>query len=304
MDGRHVECRISLSWVRPSIPHPFSHTLCRPFPPLNPPRLTRPVLHSYDAAAHLAEEIPHASRNVPLAMVGSVLVNGILGLAYCLVLLFGLGDLDNLLASATGFPFMQLFLNITNSATGATVMALIPTLIAIAANAAGLTSTSRTFWSFARDDAIPGAKFFAHVHPRLKIPLRMVLLVTLLEFLLGFIYLASTTAFNAILSMAILGMYLSYALPIAYMLFCGRRESSPRPGPFKLGKTLGRVVNAIALCWLVLAMFFSTWPNFYPVTAENMNYSTVVLAGWVVVGGGYYFALGRGKYEGAVLDFH
>lgn len=237
-------------------------------------------------------------------MVGSVLVNGVLGFAYCLVLLFGLGDLANLLETATGFPFMQLFYNTTNSAAGATVMSLIPTLIAILANAAGLTSTSRTFWAFARDDAMPFSKFFAHVDTRLKIPIRMVLLISVLELLLGFIYLGSTTAFNAILSMAILGMYLSYAMPIGYMLFCGRGVNSPQPGPFKMGRTVGTIVNAIAFLWLILAMFFSTWPNFYPVTLETMNWSTVVLAAWVGIGGAYYLVVGRKQYEGPSKEAH
>lgn len=255
----------------------------------------------YDAAAHLAEEIPHAARNVPLAMVGSVIANGVLGFIYCLVLLFGLGDLNSLLETTTGFPFMQLYLNITNSRAGATVMSLIPTIIAIAANAAGLASTSRTFWAFARDDAIPAPTFWAHVDKGLKIPVRMVLLISVLELLLGFVYLGSTTAFNAVLSMAIIGMYLSYALPIAYMLFCGRGSSGPQPGPFKLKRMVGTVANVVALAWLVLAMFFSTWPNFYPVTAGTMNYSIVVLAGWVIIGAFYYLGWGRHVYTGPVV---
>ncbi|KAF7864017.1 hypothetical protein EAF04_006982 [Stromatinia cepivora] len=66
-------------------------------------------LLSYEAACHLAEEMPRPARDVPIAMVGSVAVNGILGLGYCILLLYSLGDLDELLASPTGFPFMQLY---------------------------------------------------------------------------------------------------------------------------------------------------------------------------------------------------
>jgi choline transport protein len=235
-------------------------------------------------------------------MIGSVLANGVLGFVYCLVLLFGLGDLGGLLETTTGFPFMQLFLNTTKSTAGASIMSMIPTVIAIAANAAGLASTSRTFWAFARDEAIPASGFFAHVDTHFKIPLRMVILVSILQLLLGFIYLGSTTAFNAILSMSIIGMYLSYALPIMYMLFYGRSSRTYLPGPFNLNATMGKLLNVAALLWLIVAIFFSTWPNFYPVTAANMNYSTVVLAGWVAVGAVYYAVAGRKKYEGPVVD--
>ena len=171
-------------------------------------------LLGYDAACHLAEELPHASRNVPIAMIGSVTVNGILGIGYCIMLLFSTGGLDVLLSTPTGFPFMQIFFDANKSRAGATVMSLIITFTAIAATVAGITSTSRTTWAFARDKAIPFDRYFAHVDKKLHIPVRMVVLVTVPQMLLGFIYLGNSTAFNSILSMAILGMYTSYLIPI------------------------------------------------------------------------------------------
>lgn len=179
-------------------------------------------------------------------------------------------------------------------------MTLIICLIATAANAAGLTSTSRTFWAFARDDAIPMSRYFTHIDTKWRVPVRMVLLVSLLEMLLGLLYLGSYTAFNAVLSMAILGMYLSYVLPIMYMLLYGRGESAVF-GPFKLGRA-GPAINVVAILWAVLAMIFSTFPNFYPVNAMNMNYSTVVLGGWVLVGAGFWFAYSKRKYDGPLID--
>lgn len=69
-------------------------------------------------------------------MLGSVITNGLMGFAFAIMLLFSLGDLDAILASPTGFPFMQLFLNVTGSPAGATVLALFVSLVAVAANAA------------------------------------------------------------------------------------------------------------------------------------------------------------------------
>ncbi|KAH7389189.1 amino acid transporter-like protein [Cadophora sp. MPI-SDFR-AT-0126] len=255
----------------------------------------------YDAACHLAEEMPRPERNVPIAMVGSVVVNGIMGFGYAIMLLFSLGDLEGLLTSATGFPFMQLFLNVTQSKGGATVLILVPTLIAVAANAAGCTSTSRTFWAFARDSATPYSKYFSHVNTPLQIPVRAVVLVTICEMLLGFIYLGNSTAFNAILSMAILGMYTSYLLPIVYMALYGRRKLVGKFGPFKLGNVLGPVTNVAAICWLVVAIVFSTFPTLQPVTPQNMNYAIVVMGGWLVAGMVFFFISGKGKYAGPIL---
>lgn len=289
----------------------------------------------YDAACHLAEEMPRPERNVPIAMVGSVVVNGIMGFGYAIMLLFSLGDLEGLLTSATGFPFMQLFLNVTQNKGGATVLILMPTLIAVAgtlstmfppglgvlsfskdrgrpfqetfadivitANAAGCTSTSRTFWAFARDSATPYSKYFSHVNTSLQVPVRAVVLVTICEMLLGFIYLGSTTAFNAILSMAIIGMYTSYLLPIVYMSLYGRRKLVGKFGPFKLGNVFGPITNVAAICWLVVAIVFSTFPTLQPVTPQNMNYAIAVMGGWLLAGVVFYFIAGKGKYAGPIL---
>lgn len=238
-------------------------------------------------------------RNVPIAILGSVVVNGVLGFVYCLVLLFSLGDLNTLLASSTGFPFMQLFENATRSVAGGTILSLVVSLVAVAANAAGLTSTSRTAWAFARDKAIPFDAYFAHVSKGQQIPVRMVVLVSILQALLGLLYLGSTTAFNAVLSMSILGMYASYLLPIVFMLARRGRRDHPAGVPrgvFRLGRVGGYMTNVASVLWLVFAMVFSTFSSFMPVDARNMNYSVVVMSGWLVFGVVYYYAGGKGRY--------
>lgn len=242
-------------------------------------------------------------------MVGSVAINGLIGLVYAIVLLFALGDLESLLTSQIGFPFMQLFLNATGSPAGASILALCITLIAVAANAAGLTSTSRTAWAFARDDGLPASGFLSAVNPTVKVPVRMILVVSSLQMLLGLIYLGSSTAFNAVLSMAILGMYASYFSPILFMLIYGRRTAGSEvvrglgPGMFNLGSRWGAVVNGIALLWLILAMVFSTFPTVQPVTPDNMNYCVVVTMGWMFIGGVYYYVFGgKKRFTGPVVE--
>ena len=248
----------------------------------------------------MAEELDNPAQYVPIAMVGSVTVNGILGLIYCVVLLFCLGDLDELLATTTGFPFMQLFLNSTRSRAGATVLSVLISLTAIGGAFAGLISTSRTSWAFARDGGMPYSGYFAHLDSKHKVPVRICVLLTMLQALLGLLYIGNTTAFNAVLSMAILGIYASYVLPIAYMLVYGRSPSPHRIvrfGPFSLGRW-GPAINIIALLWGTMAMLFSMFPSLQPVTPENMNYSSVVVGGWVMLGVIYYVVFQRKSYQG------
>lgn len=219
------------------------------------------------------------------------------------MLLFSLGDLNDLLTSPTGFPFVQLFISVTRSPAGATVLTLCPTLIAVAANAAGLTSTSRTAWAFARDSAVPFSSYFSHVDHKVRVPVRMIICVSIIQMLIGFLYLGSTTAINAVLSMAILGMYASYLLPIIYMLLYGRNSARQHPrARFSLGKIGGGVINLISICWLIFAMVFSTFPGYQPVTSKNMNYAVAVMGAWLLFGAVFYFAFGRKGYSGPVLQ--
>ncbi|CAH0023117.1 unnamed protein product [Clonostachys rhizophaga] len=256
----------------------------------------------YDAACHLAEELPNASRNVPLAMMGSVAMNGVMGLGFVFMLAFSTGSLEDILQTPTGFPFMVIFLEATKSTALTTVLALFIVIIAVAAAMAGLTSTSRTFWAFARDDAVPFSNYFGKVSSKQKVPVRAVVLVCILNMLLGTIYAGNTTAFNAVLSMAIFGMYLSYMLPIIAMLFFGRsRLRSCDYGPFKLPRWLGVSCNTIALAWSSVAICFSTFPTQIPVTEANMNYSSVIMIGWVIIGLVFYLFNGRYRFKMPVV---
>ncbi|KAI5364012.1 putative amino acid/polyamine transporter I [Septoria linicola] len=220
----------------------------------------------YDAAAHLSEELLQPSKYVPVAMIGSIIINGLMGFIFTTILLYCLGDLPTLLESATGFPFVQLYFNVTGSHAGATILTLFHAFIALAANSAGLTSTRRTAWAFARDRAFPFSSHYSHLDQRSGLPVRMCILLTVLQFLLGLVYIGNTTAFNAVLSMAVVG-----------------------------------IINVIALVWGTIAMIFSMFPSYQPVTPENMNYASLVLGGWTIAGAMYYFFCQRGKFKGPIV---
>ncbi|KAG7423273.1 Choline transport protein [Fusarium oxysporum f. sp. raphani] len=252
----------------------------------------------YDAACHLAEELPHASRNVPIAIMGSIGINGILGLAFILVLLFSSDTLERLLQTPTGFPFVQLYLDVTKSHAGTTILTIFIVLMALAGAVAGLTSTSRTLWAFARDDATPFSAFLSTVKRNEHVPSRAIWTVTAFQILLGFIYLGSSAAFNAILSMAIIGMYLSYLLPILAMLFQGRSKLATKDyGPFKLGNAFGTLVNIVSVSWIILVIVFSAFPSAMPVSAQDMNYSSVIIVGWMFFGVLYYLLAGHRNFR-------
>jgi choline transport protein len=136
-----------------------------------------------------------------------------------LTVLFCLGDVDTVLATDTGFPFIQVFADSVKNIAGATTMVAIVLALTWAC-AIGITTTaSRMTWSFARDRGTPFSRWIGKVEPRTQVPVIAVGVVTLFAALLTLIYVGSYTAFNDVISLTITGFYGSYFLPSAFLLY-------------------------------------------------------------------------------------
>lgn len=111
----------------------------------------------------MSEEIHNASTVVPWAMISTIVLNGVLGFAVLIALLFCLGDINDALTSSTGFPFIEVFRQATNSDAAATGMTCIILIILFAAAIGIMATASRLLWSFARDNGVPGSAYISRV---------------------------------------------------------------------------------------------------------------------------------------------
>ncbi|KAF2461493.1 amino acid/polyamine transporter I [Lineolata rhizophorae] len=234
------------------------------------------VLTGFDGVLHLSDEIKNPPRKVPRSMILSVVINGVLALAFMITLLFCIGDVEAAVNTPTGYPIIQVYYSATKSKAGATIltiMLLIPMLISLFGV---IASVSRLAWSFARDGGLPFHEFFGYTHPTLRIPLNALGLVVVVAGVLGLINLGSTEAFFAIVSLATLGLYVSYVLPILFMLMRKIKNQHPEYGPFQLGKW-GIPVNIFALCYAIFIIIWLPFPATQPTTANSMNYAGPIL---------------------------
>ncbi|EMC93695.1 hypothetical protein BAUCODRAFT_251202 [Baudoinia panamericana UAMH 10762] len=172
-----------------------------------------------DASVHMAEEVSNAALNIPRAILGAMLINGMVGIAMMITVLYCLGDVETVLESATGFPFIQVFFDSVGNIAGATVMAGVVLALTWACATGIMTTASRMTWSFARDKGLPFSRFLSTVNPRTQVPANAVLMVSFLAALLTLIYIGSYTAFNDVVSLTITGFYGSYFLPAALLLY-------------------------------------------------------------------------------------
>ena len=112
----------------------------------------------------MSEEIENASLVVPKSILATYVLNGVLGFAMLVAVLFSVQDINAALSSPTNYPFMQIFLTATHSTGGATTMAAIITVMEISATTSSLAAASRQFWSFSRDHGVPGWRLFSKVN--------------------------------------------------------------------------------------------------------------------------------------------
>ncbi|KAJ5658284.1 uncharacterized protein N7484_001933 [Penicillium longicatenatum] len=172
-----------------------------------------------DASVHMAEEVANAATVIPKAIITGMTLNSLLGFSMMLTILFCLGDVKSVLDSATGFPFIQIFYNSTNSYTGASIMTALIMVLTMACSI-GITATaSRMTWSFARDHGFPFSHYLKKVNKRTQVPLVSVSVVCGLACALTLIYIGSTTAFNDVISLTVTGFYCTYFLPSAFLLY-------------------------------------------------------------------------------------
>ena len=110
--------------------------------------------------------------------------------------------------------------------------------------------------------------------------------------LLNLINIGSTTAFFAILSLNTLALYISYILPILFLVIHKIRGQHIPYGPFKLPRGLGLPINIFAICYAIFIAIFLPWPPVVPVSAVTMNYGGPVMCAvilfalldWVISG--------------------
>ncbi|GME28986.1 Amino acid/polyamine transporter I [Neofusicoccum parvum] len=265
-----------------------------------------------DAAAHMSEEIQHASSTIPRSMFASVFINGVLGLATVIATCFCLGsDPSAILATETGYPVIEMFRTATGSNASASGMTAVLIFICFAATVNVLTSGSRMLWAFARERGLPFSAWLSRVHSgrgRLglgtTVPLNAIVVFCTVAVLLSLINVGSAAAFNAFTSLVVAANYLVFLLSASVLLL--KRLRVPHAaipfGPFRLGRRLGPPVIAAAIAYTAVGLFFSFWPPVARPGPETMNWCVVVFGGAMLLSLAYWAAWGRKVYTGPVVE--
>jgi amino acid permease (GABA permease) len=247
----------------------------------------------YDASAHMTEETHDASRSGPRGIVMSILVSLAAGWILLIGVTFAIQNYTKEVGSATGVPPAQIFIDAVGSAGGKLLL-----LVAIGAQLfcgmSSVTANSRMIYAFSRDGALPGSAFWHAVNKRTRTPTNAIWLAAGGALILGLPYLWNYTAYAAVTSIAVIGLYIAYVMPTFLRL---RRGESFARGPWHLGRW-SYIVGWTAVTWVVVITILFMLPQVNPVTWSTFNYAVVAVAVVLGFAGIYWLVSARKWFKG------
>jgi len=168
---------------------------------------------------------------------------------------------------------------------------------------ASVTSASRMMFAFSRDGAIPGHRVWRRVAAN-RVPVYAVSAIVVLSWALMIpTYWNNATGYLVGTSIAVIGLYIAFVLPIILRLRAG--ESFER-GPWHLGKHY-RWIDTLAILWIALIcvlFLMPITPTGIPwKTGFNwnvVNYAPLTVGGALLLFGGWYLVSARKWFKGPV----
>ena len=246
----------------------------------------------YDASAHMTEETHNAAVAGPRGIVWSIIISLIAGW----VLLIGVTSaIQSYSTEATAVtPAAQVFIDALGKNGGLFLL-----LIAIGAQffcgMSSVTANSRMIYAFSRDGAVPGSQFWHRINPRTRTPTNSIWFAAVGAFILGVPYLWSPVAYAAVTSIATIGLYVAYGIPILLRLMAGDKFQR---GPWHLGQW-SKPVGIIAVIWIVFISILFVLPQAAPGnTLATFNFAIVAVAVVLIYSGGYWFLSARNWFKG------
>jgi amino acid transporter len=254
------------------------------------------TLTGYDASAHMSEETHDANVSAPRGIVFSVVVSVIMGFILLVAMNVGMTPdkvftaadgsavagyqhaLDSAAALSNAGPPVTVWIDAVGQ-TGGLIVLLLVIGAQFYCGMASVTANSRMIYAFSRDRAMPGSRFWHRINPRTRTPTNSIWLAAVGAFVLALPYLYSPTAYAAVTSIAVIGLYVAYVAPVYLRLRAGSRFEE---GPWTLGRW-SRPIGIVATIWVIFIAILFMLPLVQPINISTFNYTPVVFL--VVLGG-------------------
>jgi amino acid transporter len=241
------------------------------------------TITGFDASAHTAEETIDARRQVPRGILHSIFWSILFGLVMAISFILAIPDLGAA-AKDGGASWFNLFNNLPAPVLLKDLLAIGIVVANYCCALAGLTSTSRMVFAFARDGGLPASGVLKKVSPTHRTPVAAIWTSAILS-VAATLY---SPAFAALAAGCALFLYVSYAMPIAAGMVA-EGKTWTEFGPFRLG-FLSKPIALLALIGVLFVMYAGIQPPFDIL----INYAVGLLILLLVI----WFGFERKRFQG------
>ena len=259
----------------------------------------------YDASAHMSEETVNASRSAARGIVMSIVVSAVFGYILALGVTFAIQNLSDTTGAGT-FAVKEIFLQSLGNST-AKVMLFIIVMAQLFCGMSSITAASRMGYAFSRDRATPGHRLWRQLN-RERVPYLAAAAIVVLAFLCAFPAYFGTNgavAYAAVTSIATIGLYLAYAMPIYLRLRMGDKWE---PGEWNLGrhyKWIGTVA-CLWVCFISILFMAPLSPAGIPwnsgFTWLAVNYAPIAVLGTLLLVGVWWLVSAKKWFKGPIAQ--
>ena len=264
----------------------------------------------YDASAHMSEETQNASLTAARGVIMSILVSAVFGYILALGVTFAIQSFTSVTGAGI-FAVKQVYLDALGRKT-AEVMLFVTVGAQLFCGMSSVTSASRMLYAFSRDRATPGHKLWRRLNGD-RVPYMAVFAITALAFLCAFPAFfskdigvgAGYVAYAAVTSIATIGLYIAYAIPIFLRLRIG---DAWEPGEWTLGRWY-KPIGTVACLWVVfisVLFILPVSPLGTPGNADftwlSFNYAPIAVGGTLLLVGGWWLLSARHWFKGPIAQ--
>ena len=212
----------------------------------------------FESAGAIAEEVKDPERNLPKAIIASLVFIALVVTYASLAITLAVPDYTPVLAGKDSDPVTSTLVSQLGSGI-ARPLELLFVIGFLASFLALQTSASRLLWSYARDRALPGSPWLRKLSVAQRIPSNAILVTFAVGGVIFLVSVSQANIYTILINFSAGGFYLAFLFPLAGNVL-SRLRGTWQPGPYNL-HGWGTAIGWIALVWATFGFFNIAWPR-------------------------------------------
>ncbi|MBU8807472.1 amino acid permease [Mycolicibacterium goodii] len=208
----------------------------------------------FESASTLAEEVAEPRRDIPKAIVGSLVGVGIVVLFTCFAFLMAMPE-----SAATEADPVAATLSAYLPAPAFEAVMILFVIAYFATVVAVSSAVSRIVWSYARNKELPASRHLGRLHGRINTPTVATVVTGTIGIAL-YLPFQSEQIYTLLVTFVTAGFFMSFGFPVVGLAIGKVRGTWDRSEPTFLGRA-GHVAGWLALVWVLAETVNVLWPR-------------------------------------------